>query len=140
MLKRVTLRVGRTIPGFRFWGWFIWGWTMLAHGSTAQFLISLFASLTGWLDHHAWAGVAMGAVLIGLAMVGPELATYVSGQSWAAKLRIPKTPGERLRLLETHVGQHLGTEVTFATLHADHLSLDGQISTVIGNLNGACAR
>jgi hypothetical protein len=116
---RFLLRARRAVPSFRFWGWFVWCWTMLAHGSTAQFSLGAIGSVSRFLDTHAWVGVVLGALLLVLAIVLPDLKIWIGKQSWANTLRLPKTPGERLAILETHVGGYLGTDRTFEALNSD---------------------
>jgi hypothetical protein len=65
---------------------------MLAHGSTAQFSLSISQSASRWLDNHAWAGFVLGLGLLAIAVLWPEIKQYLP--------RLPKTIHERLRELE----------------------------------------
>lgn len=106
---------------------------MLAHGSTAQFSIWFFGSATKWLDHHVWAGIVAGAMLLAMAIVGPELIGWAAKQSWAVKLKLPRTPGERLKLLEAHaqcvqtfIGPNPPLGFSQLGLRVDHNRLDAK--------------
>ena len=73
----------------------VFWWTMLAHGSTAQFALWLTGTISKWLDGHAWAGFLAGLGLIAAALVWPELRPR-----FAARLKIPKTTQQRVKEVE----------------------------------------
>jgi hypothetical protein len=74
---------------------------MLAHGSTTQFSIWFLSSVTEFLDRHEWTGWVIGAILLGLAIAGPEMKDWTAKQPWTVNLKLPKTTGERLRSIES---------------------------------------
>jgi hypothetical protein len=113
---------------------------MLAHGSTAQFSMGLVGSISAWLGRHQGAGFLAGALLLAIGIAGPEMVDYISKAPWAIKLRLPKTPGERFRILETHVGEHLGTSETFPKLLERQSVLKRQVAAIDEKLAKTCGR
>jgi hypothetical protein len=65
---------------------------MLAHGSTAQFALSLGQPISRWLDHHASAGFFLGLVLLAVAILWPEIKQHLPA--------LPKSPTDRLKAVE----------------------------------------
>ena len=93
MLKRFI----PIFPSLSFLGWFVLGWTLLAHASTATFAVSLFGQASAWLDRHAWFGLVIGLILLALAVGWPELEPRLCKVLKA----LPRSNGARLRFLET---------------------------------------
>jgi hypothetical protein len=88
-------RISPLFPGLPFWGWVVLGWTWLAHGSTAAFVISVGHDISKWLATNGWAGSLAGFIILTLAVIWPDLKPRMP---W---LKRPKTLDERLAIVET---------------------------------------
>jgi len=98
--------------------WSIPGWIgafylILANVVTAQGVISALIDTQKWLRVHPGYIGAFSIVWF------TGLATHDKWKAFVPKwMRIPRTPGERLDAIESHLGSHLGTKETFSRLHS----------------------
>lgn len=94
--EHMLTRIRPLLPSVPALAWIVLGWTILAHMSTAEFLVRLVASISGWLGQNAWAGFALGLGLLAMAVWWPDL------RPWLAKvIRLHKTSEERLSAIES---------------------------------------
>lgn len=102
LTRRQSTRQARIMPTraslWSLWtlpAWVLFVWSLLAHGSTAQFAVTVFAKVSQFLDNHAWVGFLLGFAWLMLVIKSPDLKRRLP--SWVS---IPKTPNERLLVIE----------------------------------------
>jgi hypothetical protein len=82
------------LPGF-----ILWGWTLLAHGSTAQFAVLVFARVSEVLNRYTWAAILIAAAWIVLVVMWPEW-KQKRPFVFLTKIPLPRTLRGRIETVE----------------------------------------
>jgi len=117
------LFIGGAIPG-----WLVFWWTMLSHGSTAQFGLWLASGVVLFFDKHPWVAGFIGLAWLALVVVWPDL------KKRAPWLRLPMSFHEQVDTQFRAVWESLGKALELQNQMADNQKTAAEAHSKIADI------